>query len=269
MHRRARLFQEWHRRVATRHFNAPSYRRNALGTLKDALNILTQQGQLPAKLGHLSEKHVLTVVEAWKARGYQRKTLQNKLAILKKLFALTQNKHEFPLVVDLGNKKTVGTATARYEQPLMIDEAALLASNLHAYVKTLLQLQWTFGLTRQEAFLFSPITCVEQDALFLPSNLSFNGRERRIIARIMEQKTLLAELADKEDFPSIAYPAIKHFYEVNLQLADLPRTLCCRKYYARKTYAQLNGTHAEKIAQLSHDMGYQTLDKVRGYLRDE
>ncbi len=98
MSRKAKLFAQFKRQIEGRTFRSPVYRQRAIKVMKHSLQTLSQQGHLPARLEHLNDNHVAVLLDIWAKEALQKKTLQNRLSILRLLFQLSQNPNPFPKV---------------------------------------------------------------------------------------------------------------------------------------------------------------------------
>ena len=135
------------------------------------------------KIRGLKQKHVLAVVEHWKAQKISSSTMKNRLAVLRYLTALMNQSHIVPSNQALGiePRRYYSSVNKALKNPDFTD-----ITNEH--IRISLELQRVFGLRREESLKIKPHMADKKDKLELYPTWCKGGRGRTVLIRTEEQR---------------------------------------------------------------------------------
>jgi integrase len=192
----------------------------------------------------LKPKHIEALVSLWKDQGISIGTFKNRLSALR-WWAKKIGKPGImaPDNSAYGVGKRSYIATESKAQELNKDKLARISD---AYTSLSLQLQFEFGLRREEAIKFSPSYAIKGDHIKLRASWTKGGRARIVPIRTDRQRRLLDKVNQLAKGGALIPPKLKYKkqlrrYERQVRTAKIKKPHGLRHAYAQRRYEELTG----------------------------
>jgi len=207
-------------------------------------NQLYEMGFRYMAAGSLKPKHVVALVERWKAEGLDPGTMKNRMAALRWWTEKIGKQN----VVARGNDR-YGIADRQYVANLS-KARELTSRDLDKiddpYTRMSLRLQAAFGLRREESIKIRPEWADRGEALLLKDTWTKGGRAREIPIRNDEQRQVLdaaKRLAGRGSLipAELRYVEQLRRFESQCAKAGIHRVHGHRHHYAQTRYRELTG----------------------------
>jgi len=194
----------------------------------------------------LKQKHVLKLLERWKADGLSDATLKNRMSHVRWWAEKIGKQNLVPrtnAVLGIGRRKYVTNNT----KAVQVSIDALIGVK-DERVRMSLELQGAFGLRREESIKFQPQFAMGAgpDKILLKATWCKGGRAREIPVRTAYQRDLLARAAILAGTGSLipenqSYKDQLKRYENTTSRAGLSKLHGLRHEYAQQRYRELAG----------------------------
>jgi len=216
-------------------------RERILSQIADQLH---EMGFRDMRATSLKPKHVVALVERWKAESLSAGTIKNRMTELR----WWAEKVAKQGVVAKRNE-AYGIARRQYVTNVSQSRELTtgdLAKVTDPYTHLSLRLQAAFGLRREESIKIRPQWADQGDRLVLQASWTKGGREREIPIRTAEQRQVLEqakELAGKGSLiPKIMnYAGQLQRFKAQCAQADIHKVHGHRHHYAQERYRDLTG----------------------------
>jgi hypothetical protein len=235
--------------------------------ISSIISDLAQLKDLPESLERITVAHVKKLVDFWRHQGLATATIGNKLAVLRRFNQLAQFNLEIPNNQDLNSIKAAAT-------PLKIILPEDYEKTIfHPITRSVIDLQWHFGLTKLEAMRLNP-NCAQIDGFLLIERTIAHNRQDRMIPvitknqadRLHERENLAKKnaLLTRQDAPAL----ISKLYTAECHYAGISPKTPFRQRYAQTRLEALKQTQDEKSALLilCKEMGFSAPRKLVGLL---
>jgi site-specific recombinase XerC len=213
--------------------------------LKHFADVLVGLGYKLPHIDGLKNKHIVAVVDHWKAKGLSNATLKNHTSALRYLAEKLNKRNIVP------NNNDLGIAARRYVPTFnraVVNPDFGKISNVN--VMTALQLQRVFGLRREESIKIRPHQADNKEFLMLEPSWCKGGRGRAVPILTDEQRYWLDQAkalvrAGESLIPhDKSYRQQRSVYDKQLQRAGLHKMHGLRHAYAQRRYKELTGWDA-------------------------
>lgn len=194
----------------------------------------------------LKQKHVLKLLECWKADGLSDATLKNRMSHVRWWAEKIGKQNLVPRTnaeLGIGRRKYVTNNT----KAVQVDADAL-NSVKDERVRMSLELQGAFGLRREESIKFQPLFAMGAgpDKILLKATWCKGGRARELPVRTAHQRDVLARAAALAGNGSLipeneSYKDQLKRYENTTNRAGLNKLHGLRHEYAQQRYKELTG----------------------------
>jgi Phage integrase, N-terminal/Integrase len=212
--------------------------------LTQIANQLYALGFKDMKAASLKPKHVMALVELWKAQSLSAGTIKNRMTELR-WWAEKVNK------MNVMARDNDHYGIARRSYVTNVSQARTLSDGdlskiTDPYTRISLKLQAAFGLRREESIKFRPEWADNGDRLMLKASWTKGGREREIPIRNDQQRTVLDEARQLAGKGSLI-PAEKTYvqqlqrFKAQCQAAGIYHVHGHRHHYAQERYRELTG----------------------------
>ena len=207
-------------------------------------NQLHELGYRGMSARSLKPKHIVALLECWRAQELSTGTIKNRMAAIRwwankvdkrNVVSRTNEHYGIPDRRFVTNESKAKTVTQ--EQLAKVKDQHVLMS---------LELQQAFGLRREEAMKIRPTIADQGDHLFLQASWTKGGRERIVPIRTEQQREVL-DRAHRLRGRGSLIPANRNYvqqmrvYEGNTRRAGLHHMHGLRHAYAQTRYEELTG----------------------------
>ena len=247
-------------------------------------NELVNNGYKLQNIKSLKRKHIIFLVEQWKMRKLSIGTIKNRLANLRWLC----EKLDKPNVIPTNDELNIGSRefiTNKDKSIKLNNEQLNKITDKH--IKLSLQLQYHFGLRREEVLKIKPFIADKTNFLELQGSWCKNGRSRKIPIITDEQKQILEQCRKLLQLKHLSmipknrnYKQHLKIYETQLSNAKIYHAHGLRHDYAQRRYFEITGKQCavkneinehreiDKQARLkiSEEMGHSRIQIVANYL---
>lgn len=196
------------------------------------------------KAANLKPKHVHALVSHWQQSGIKTATIKNRMSHLRWVQKITHN----PGLVRRTNEEYgIGTRVYSTNEDRSLDfEDRKLASIQNEHIRMSAELQREFGLRREEAMKFTPVTADQGDHIKLEGSWCKGGFDRTVPVRNDAQRDVLdrarALAGNGSLIPSTrSYIQQVKLFEYHMTAAGLSRSHGARHMYAQDRYKELTG----------------------------
>ncbi len=213
------------------------------------MHFIDQLFGLGYKIPHihsLKQKHIIAVVNLWKAEKLSNGTMKNRMSVIRHLALVISKSGIVPSNTDLGIglRKYIPITNKALHNP---DFSAIT----HEYLKVSLELQRLFGLRREESLKIKPHLADKGNELNLMSSWCKGGRERTIPILTEEQRDWLnkaKEISGKFGNSLIpenkSYIQHRNLYDRETQKVGVKNLHGLRHAYAQRRYQEFTGWEA-------------------------
>lgn len=228
-------------------YGTQNNRKCALQAMADRLHKLGFQHM---RADSLKPKHVVALVESWKAEGLTTAAIKNSMSHLRWWAGQVNKASVVPRTnADLGieNRKYITN-----EDKGLVLQKEILDKVKDPFVRMSLELQAAFGLRREEAIKIQPDKADRGETLHLSASWCKGGLDRDVAIRTAHQRDVLARakvLASQTPKKSLVpyrgkgtdYCQQKNLFERETRAAGISRTHGLRHRYAQERYRELTG----------------------------
>lgn len=236
-----------------------------MNTILDDLDRLRR---LPRNFKFMTPNDIEHLVHFWKEKQLSVATIGNKLAVLRRFNQLSGFDLNIPSNKELNSIKT-SPAPLKITVPENYDE-----NIFHPITRSIIALQWHFGLTKLEAIRLNPKCACVDNTLLIGRTIAHNKKDRMIP---IITKTQVCALSERENLTQTSHllkqqdtsPLINNLYTAECFDAGINPKTPFRQHYAQARLKVLEQTQDEQSARrtLCSEMGFSAPRKLLGLLQ--
>lgn len=245
----------------------PTYRvqrKNVLVRIVDDLMYLSIAQQ---SLKLINAEHLQKLVDHWRKNNNSISTIRNKISILKWFILSTGTEPDFPTL------KAMSLQRPKNKVRAYID-ASISDQVFNPLVKSIIDLQFQFGLSHLEAMRIDLGSAIQNDDLFISRKIAHNRKSRYISIMSKSQKLAIKDRQGlTHTHPTftdiIPEPLLISLYKAELYQCGIKERVDMRHYYARNKLAELERKKVDKdkaYKMVMSDMGFTDIRKLMEFL---
>ena len=216
---------------------SPTHRRERQRTLINMINDLIYLGIAPPYFQQFNEQHLSDLIAYWRKNGNSVSTIRNKIGVLKWFFKQKGIEIAYPMI------KTSHLAQQNQQSSIPSVSPDLITRVHHPFVRTIIEFQFYFGLTKMEAARIDLTNAMRSDELYIARHLAHNKKERFIPVatdkqqqaidyrrKILDRNRLIDELPER---------MLMNLYLAELYYCGVHKSFDLRVYFANQKLALL------------------------------
>lgn len=263
-----RLIEEVLKTLASERTGAPIFRRVRQNVLTHIVNNLVSLRICPAYFSDVNTTHLTQLIAYWHKNGNSISTIRNKVSILKWFLEYKGLQPNFPTL-----KKMNIIRHSPKVQPCL--DATLADRVYHPFVKSILLLQFEFGLTRLESMRIDINAAQKKDTLYIERKIAYNSKDRYLSIMSISQKKSVSERQKltqnaKTLLDIIPEKVLLGMYNGELYHCGVKTRVDIRHFYARNKLAELEHKHVDKktaYKTLAEDLGFSSRRRLVSFLQ--
>ena len=263
-----RLIEEVLKTLASERTGAPRFRRVRQNVLTHIVNNLVSLRICPAYFSDVNTTHLTQLIAYWHKNGNSISTIRNKVSILKWFLEYKGLQPNFPTL-----KKMNIIRHSPKVQPCL--DATLADRVFHPFVKSILLLQFEFGLTRLESMRIDINAAQKKDTLYIERKIAYNSKDRYLSIMSISQKKAVSERQKltqhvKTLLNIIPEKVLLGMYNGELYHCGVKTRVDIRHFYARNKLAELEHKHVDKktaYKTLAEDLGFSSRRRLVSFLQ--
>ncbi len=237
--------------------------------LKTIAADLARTNGLPSFFKNLKPEAIYRLVNHWKRNQLSRKTMQNRLGLLRKLnttlktpIAIPSNK-ELDIQGTTPSKIIVAKDHIDPYQPLDFSPATM--------IQNIFLLQYLFGLKAHEALMLES-SMVHPEHLTVARNISYNKKDRLIRYETQEQKDFIIRYTQNHNFKLMQdadfRKGLTSLHAFAMSQLKIKHPDYFRHQYIKNRFVELRKTkgEAEVLKVLQQELGYSKSLEIRAVL---
>lgn len=263
-----RLIEEVLKTLASERNGTPRFRRVRQNVLTHIVNNLVSLGICPVFFSDISTTHLTQLIAYWHKNGNSISTIRNKVSILKWFLEYKGLEPNFPTLKQM-NIIRCSPKVQPYFDATLVDRV------FHPFVKSVLLLQFEFGLTHLESMRIDIHAAQKKDALYVERKIAYNSKDRYLSVMSTSQKKAVSERKKltknvKTLLDIVPEKILLGIYNGELYHCGIKTRVDMRHFYARNKLAELERKHVDKKAAyktLAEDLGFSSRRRLVSFLQ--
>ena len=226
-------------------------------------------GKVPEKWQLLTIEHLKELVRHWHKQKLKPATMIKYMTVIR-IFL-----HDIGHDGVTTDNRDLGIARKAYKRKTFNIAADVWNQSKDPIARVVLGLQIHFGLTQAEALRLTPDIHIQEHALWLTREITFNSLDRLVPLRTETQMNILDEIkritpGDKSFISTYGFESVRLTLRQELQKLNLPPLKSYRHLYARQLQYQLGAIlgHYQLSLLIMDELGLRSRTTLWSYLHE-